>query len=156
MRPHCGSSTAVRPITSTVPSIPSSPTWSGSWPYARMRPRKRSCANWRERYSRIRPSSRKHWKIYGKPLACARVGVIGVPVVLEQKTTIRCKSLHIWGTTSSLVSDHRSTKGRKPYARKGESRPCPHRGGASVLTDHVVCLKQECRRDRDPECLGGL
>ena len=26
----------------------------------------------------------------------------GVPVVLEQKTTIRYKSLHIWGTTSYL------------------------------------------------------
>jgi len=30
------------------------------------------------------------------------VAVHGVPVVLEQKTTIRCKSLHIWGTTSYL------------------------------------------------------
>ena len=29
-------------------------------------------------------------------------GVYGVPVVLEQKTTIRYKSLHIWGTTSYL------------------------------------------------------
>jgi predicted transposase YbfD/YdcC len=55
------------------------------------------------------------------------------------------------------VCDHRGTKGYKPRYRREESRPCPHRSGdvsRRGLTDHLVRLEEQYRRDLQAQCPG--